>query len=270
MLLHLAIDGDGTVEILLIPPASDVQRRYRHRMIQVRDGRLLLPELVVVGMCHVVIPRGDLALEHLSLHPRQRSQVEIPTVGVGAIEREAGVESLRMLHLVGVLEPVRQAERALMMKVVAQPHVGRRGLRRRRLERRMRIHQRLHHQPPVVRHAQHADATVVVGHALGQPLHRVPRVSPFVDRLGVAPVPRRALHHELSFALVLAADLLERNGVTVTCEFAHGGSRSGEAGSAGAVDTIGRSPEDDREQAGVALWHPNGGVQAHAITHRDH
>src|SRR6185503_7146409 len=59
MLLQLTINGDRAVEILLVPPAGDVQGRNGHAR-EVRLHRLSLPEAVVVRVCDEVRPGGQL------------------------------------------------------------------------------------------------------------------------------------------------------------------------------------------------------------------
>src|SRR5439155_8919672 len=55
VLLQQLVDLERTVEILLIPPARDVERRHRDA-VQPRRKRLPLPEGVVVRMAHEIIP----------------------------------------------------------------------------------------------------------------------------------------------------------------------------------------------------------------------
>ena len=58
VLLERLVDVERAVEVLLVPPAGDVQRRHLHPA-DVGDERLPLPELVVVGMAHEVVPGRD-------------------------------------------------------------------------------------------------------------------------------------------------------------------------------------------------------------------
>ena len=91
VLLERAVDRDRPVEVFLIPPARDVERRHRDAR-EVRAHRLPLPEVVVVRMRGEVGPRRQLlVLEHLRLDVRQRPDVQIPLVRVVAVEVEVGV-----------------------------------------------------------------------------------------------------------------------------------------------------------------------------------
>ena len=62
VLLERRVDLERAEEVLLVPPAGDVQRRHGD-LAQVRDHGLLLPERVVVGVRDEVVPGRDLAVE---------------------------------------------------------------------------------------------------------------------------------------------------------------------------------------------------------------
>src|SRR6185295_11121013 len=49
VLLERVVDPDRSVEIFLVPPAGDAERRHLHRA-DLRDHRLALPEFVVIGV----------------------------------------------------------------------------------------------------------------------------------------------------------------------------------------------------------------------------
>ncbi len=96
------------------------------------------------------------------------------------------------LHHGGVLKSVAEPECTVMMEVVAQEHVGRRRLRRGRLEGGMRLVQSHDRQPAVVGNAQHADLAIMPAEILDQPVDRVVGVGALVDRFGVGRVARGA------------------------------------------------------------------------------
>ena len=127
---------------------------------------------------------GILPLKYFAIDVRQRAELQIPLEGVVAVELEVGVDLVR-LHHGDVLEAVAEAKGAVVMEVVAEEHVGRRGLRRHRLEGRVRVEHRHHRQPAVVADAEHADPAVVVRHVLEEPVDGVVGVGAFVDGLGV-------------------------------------------------------------------------------------
>src|SRR6185503_1512365 len=87
VLLERAVDPDRAVEVFLVPPAGDAQRRHLYRS-DLWNHRLPLPELVVVGMGDEVVPRRDLAVEVVRVDVGQRSEAQIPAEGVVGIEIE--------------------------------------------------------------------------------------------------------------------------------------------------------------------------------------
>ncbi len=92
VLLEQLVDLDRPVEIFLIPPAGDVERRHRDA-VQPRRERLPLPERVVVGMTDEVVPGRQRLAEIAAIGVRQRAELEIPVVGVVAIDQRRGAES---------------------------------------------------------------------------------------------------------------------------------------------------------------------------------
>jgi hypothetical protein len=101
------------------------------------------------------------------------------------------------------------------MEVVAEPHVGRRGLRRDRAQRRVRLGRGHDRRPAVVADAEHADAAVVVRHVLHEPVDRVVGIGAFVDLQACIGRAQRTLHHERALALVPSAYVLEHEHVAV-------------------------------------------------------
>src|SRR6185503_18845347 len=83
--LERVIDRDGPVEVLLIPPARDVQCGHGRRSNR-RNHRLAFPELVVVRMRDVVVPRWNLSFEVTLVDVAERTDVEVPPEEVETIE----------------------------------------------------------------------------------------------------------------------------------------------------------------------------------------
>ena len=113
--------------------------------------------------------------------------------------RRAGIEAQRRLRRLrassprgdeaGVEPEVRaEHERAVVIDVVAHVVVGGRRLRRRRLQRRMRVDDARRDVEAGLRDADHAGAAVVVRDVLQQPLDGVVGVGALVDVLR-APCP---------------------------------------------------------------------------------
>ena len=262
--LEQLVDRERSVEVLLVPPSGHVERRNRDAC-QIRSGRLTLPEAVVVGMRHEVVPARNGPVQMLGIDVRQGPERQIPLVRVVAVELER-LLLLRRLHPRGVLEAVAQPERAVVMKVVAQEHVPGRRLRRGRLERRMRVEHRHHGEPAGVRDAEHPHAAVVAGHVREQPVDRVVRVGALVDRVGDAMVAQRPHHDEAALRGVTPADVLEREDVAVV--------RQGPVVAAqrvgGVGDAVRRAREDDGQRRVCPLRHEDRGVQLDPVAHRDH
>ena len=76
---------DWTIKIFLIPPSIDVHDGYR-RLLELTGQRLLLPELIVIGMRNKVIPGWYLAVEVESVSVGERSKPQVPLVSIVSIE----------------------------------------------------------------------------------------------------------------------------------------------------------------------------------------
>ncbi len=113
----------------------------------------------------------------------------------------------------------------------------------------MRIERAHHREPRRVARADHADASVVVGHVLEQPLDGVVGVGALVDRLGILAIARLAQHHELAFGLEAAANVLQDDDVAVRGKI---DQRRRDAGRRVLADAVGRPLKDDRQRLGDA------------------
>src|SRR5688500_12226838 len=109
------IDLDGAVEVFLVPPTGDVQCRDGYAS-EPRLKSLSFPERVVIRMTDEIVPGGKLAVEELRIGIRKWSKVQIPLVGVVAIDDVCGIGDLfRRLHHVGVFESVTETNRPVVM-----------------------------------------------------------------------------------------------------------------------------------------------------------
>ena len=75
VLLERAVDRDRAVEVLLIPPAGDVQRRHADA-VEVLHERFALPERIEVGMLDEVVPGRGACPADTS---RRRSRASLAT-----------------------------------------------------------------------------------------------------------------------------------------------------------------------------------------------
>ena len=213
ILLERLVDLHRAVEVLLVEPARDVERRDR-RLLEVVRGRAPLPEAVEGRVLDEVLPRRQRRGEEV----RERALLEVPLEGVVLVKLRLA-PPLGALDADDVLVAVAQAEAALVEEVVAEPGVAHGRLRRERLERRVRLEQRHDRQPPRVGDPEDAHPAVVVPHVLDQPLDRVVGVGRLVDALLVLGEARGAVHDELPLGLVLPADVLEGEDVAVGDQF---------------------------------------------------
>src|SRR5258705_13740087 len=117
VLFHCGIKRLRAYHVFLVPPARDVQDRQL-RFADVGSQRAFFPESVAVGMFNEVVPGRNLSVEIVGVGVGERSQCQVPVVGVAAIELEVVVLGLGGLEQRGVLEPVTKTESAVMVKVV--------------------------------------------------------------------------------------------------------------------------------------------------------
>ncbi len=266
--LERLVDGERAVEVLLVPPPRDAERRHRERLRQVGHDRLARPERVVVRMRDEVVPRRQLAVEVARVHGRQRPEPQVPVVRVVRVEGELRV-LLGRLHHRRVLEAVAEPEGTVVVEVVAEPHVGGTRLGARGLERRVRVEQRHRGRPPAVRYAEDPDAAVGVGHVLHEPVDGVVGVGGLVDRAADVPVARRALHDELPLTPEAPAQVLGGDHIAVGRQFVQRPAGRDRADHLG-PHAVGRAVEQDRQRPVRAFRDEDLGVEPDAVAHRDH
>ena len=127
-------------------------------------------------------------MQIFAIDVRQRSQIQVPLVGIVNVEVEMGVlVFVRLLHH-RVFEVVAFPKGAVTMVVVIHPLIDGRGLLADGLQRRVRVKQRKRGSQAIVGDAVHADFAVVVGNVFQQPLDRVISVGGLVGRLGIVEI----------------------------------------------------------------------------------
>ena len=257
----------GTIKIFLVPPAGDVQVGNSGPREKVGHG-LLLPEGVVVGVRDEVAPGGKPAVNVFLVGVRKRAELQVPIVGVEAVELEREVRFVGLHHR-GIFVAVAQAEGAVVVKIIAQEHVGGRGLLGNSFERGMRLEHAHHREPATVGDAQEADAAVVVRNVFDEPCNGVVRVRAFVDGFRIFWIAQRPLHDEFALRAVAAANVLKHEDVAVR-------NHLGVAAELAAValfvvaQAIGRALKDDGQRFGGVLRGIDFTVELHAVAGGDH
>ena len=275
--LDRLVDGDGAVDVLLIPEAVDQHHRNGQRLRgELLVDRLIAPEGVVGRMLENLAPEADLLEAAPASQLARRSRLHEHVVVVEVAGPPFLIVGARARLLVDVRH-VLLAERAVVEPVVAHPAVHHRVHRHRHLERRMRVDQRHQRQEPVVGNAEDADLAVALGSVLHQPVDRVVGVGGVIDRRRVLRPAQRPVHHVVAFRAVLAADVLHHADVAALDDHFQRVVVAGEhRRQVGAVRVAGevvrvvrRARQQDRRAPG-ALRHQDDGVQLHAVAHRNH
>src|SRR5436190_24120066 len=88
-LLQNLIGFNRTVEVFLIPPTGDVHDRNSD-LLKLIDQSLLLPELIIIRMRYEIIPSRYLSMKIFAVCVRQRSEPQIPLIGIVPIKLEVG------------------------------------------------------------------------------------------------------------------------------------------------------------------------------------
>ena len=110
------------------------------------------------------------------------------------------------------------------------------------------------------------DAAVVAAHIVDHPFDGVVGVGAFVDALGVVPIARRALHHELAFGLEAAADVLKGEDVAIGNQVRIAGQQRFLLVGSAVRSTL----QQDRKRAAGLAWRKEDGVQLDAVAHGNH
>ena len=155
-------------------------------MFHVGRLRARLPEIVVVRVLQNVVPVRIfiLKVKLIGVGERTHAQVEIVLILGAEIEARGVHRSFRLArtrHEAAVEPEVGgQVEGAVMISVVAVAHVAHGGLRRDRLQRRMRVHQAEGGEKSGIRNAPDTGLSVIIRHILNEPIDGVPGIGALV------------------------------------------------------------------------------------------
>ena len=275
--LDRLVDGDGAVDVLLVPQAPDQHRRHRERLAgQNLVHRLVPPERIVARMRQDLAPEADLLEPALPAQLARRSRLHEHVVVVEVAGPPLGFIRAGRLLLVDVGH-VLLTEGAVVEPVVPHPAVHHGVHRHRHLEGRVRVDQRHQRQEAVVGDAEDADLAVALGDVLDQPVDGVVRIGRVVHRRRVLRPVERPVHDVVALGAVLAADVLHHADVATFDDHVGGVVVAGEDGAqvralcvgGELVGAVGGAGEEDGRAVG-ALWHQDDGVELDPVAHRDH
>src|SRR5271155_2278172 len=193
------------------------------------------------------VPGWNFFVEIFRVGVRKGSETEIKIVDVKLVESKTEI-FVRGLEECGVFEAVAQAKSAIMEEVVAEPGVAHAGLLGNGFESGMRVDHAHGDEKTVVRNSVEADASVVVGNILYEPVDRVVGVGGFVHALGIARLMNRTEHYEFSFGAVAPANVLEGEDVAVGDHVGVAEEHAGEA-FIGAGNAVSSAIHENRERA---------------------
>src|SRR5208282_4302363 len=123
-----------------------------------------------------------------------------------------------------------QPEGAVVMKIVAQEHIGDGSLLGDGAHGGMRVERGHFREPAAVGNAGNPHAAVVTGNIFEQPLDGIVGVGALVDRAGVRAVPGRPQHHKFAAGIEAATNVLNDKNVAAGQHFGIGGEVAGVAG----------------------------------------
>ena len=271
------VDGDGAVDVLLVPQAVHEHHRdtERPRAQQLVHG-LVAPEGVVGRVLQDLAPEAHLLQAVAAPHLPRRAggQPLVVVVEMARPPLRLGVARGLLLPDVGhVLLP----EGTVVEPVVAHPSVHHRVHGHGDLQRRVRVDQGHQGQEPVVGDAEDADPSARLRHVLHQPVDGVVGVGGVVDGSRVERAVQRPVHHVVALGAVLAAHVLHHADVAALDDDVGGVVVALEDGPevralrvAGQLRRIvGGARQQDRRAAG-ALGDEDDGVELDPVAHGDH
>src|SRR6202041_2892577 len=176
----------------------------------------LAPEAIVVRMLIEGVPTRRLTVKYVLVDVRQRAEIEELVIMVVAAEHIGPSEAA--LHRADPAECIVEPEGAVVVEIVADEHVGARGLRGGRLQRRMRVDQRAGREKSAVRDSEGPYPAVVPGYVSDDPVDGVIGVGGLVRGFGNALVAHRTQRHVMSGRAAAAPRVLEHEDVAVLDE----------------------------------------------------
>ncbi len=206
--LDRLVDGDGTVDVFLVPEAVHQHHGHLQRLLgEDPVHRLVAPERVVARMLQHLPPEPHLLQPapppQLPRRPRLKEHVVVVVVARPPLDLRLPVRLLAVdvgHHLL--------PERAVVEPVVPLPAVHHRVHRHRHLQGRMRIHERHERQEPVVGDPEYPHPPVALRHVLHQPIDRVVRVGRVIHGRRILRPAQGPVHHVVPLGPVLPSHVL--------------------------------------------------------------
>src|SRR5438045_7941388 len=136
---------------------------------------------------HHLPPERHVAFEDFFIHIHERTEAHEIVISIGIVcgwwKRRGFRYWLRAGAAETIEEPesMRQVQRTVVMKIVADEPVRYRRLRRCGFEGRMCVDNSCRRVKTRIRNAPHTDASAVVGKVFDEPVDGVPRIGSFVD-----------------------------------------------------------------------------------------
>ncbi len=117
------------------------------RRVNIAEGRVLLPEGIVIGMLYKIIPGRHFIVEVFCIYIFQRAEFYIPIEYVELGKGKIAVGRFIIFHFIRVFHARAETEGAVMVKVVAEKQVTHAGLFGRGFQRRVRVNGSYQGQP---------------------------------------------------------------------------------------------------------------------------
>ena len=225
-------------------------------------------------MIHHHLPQRRLAQPLRLREPIRRSRLQIIGVVVAMHMRHShSLAALRRLpqHVIDIRLP----ERPIVEPIVAHPPVHHRTLRRRNLQRRVRIEQRHHYRESLVARPDHPHSPIRLRHILHQPVDRVVRIGRIIGPARVvARLHRRRRHQIRPLRPVLPAHILIHPDVPRLDEpliaQRQGLDHARAVRSLRASRRVVRCPRQQDRRIFRAHRHHDHRAELHPVPHRDH
>src|SRR5579872_3984625 len=241
------IDLLGSISVLLIPPAGHVQVGHGG-LLQVWSEGLFLPEDVVVGMLHEIVPCRYLPVKISLVDVRQGTETQVPLVSIIAVEREMDILRLAAFQHGCVFEAITEPESAVVVEVVAQELIGRRGLFGNRLQVWVWMQKRHGGEPASVGGTEHSNLSVVVGDMMDEPIDGVIGIGGLIYSAGlIGGLPK---HNEFAFGSKAPANVLVNENVAIGREGLNIRIRPEDPRIVNR--SVGRARQQDRQRASIS------------------
>src|SRR5450432_3045512 len=158
LLFHMRIHQLWAINVFLVIIPAYMQLRDLG-ILNITEWGIFLPETIIVGMIHKIIPGRNLIVKIFFVYIFQRPQPKVPVKKIKFLKWKIAVCCLVEFNFIGIFHAIAETESTVMVEIITTKKISHTGLFRGGFECRMRIDSSDKGQPSGIGNANNAGLT---------------------------------------------------------------------------------------------------------------